>query len=185
MTGEIILGMDDLRAVTAFAAGSAAEVLEIYETSHPSDRRPRDAIDAARAFANGGRRGKALRDAAWAALRAAQEAGEAAAGQAARAAMCASSSAYLHPLARSTQVGHILGAAAHAAHAIELAAGNTGEEAATGHLRRAASQASSTVAAVLCRYPSAPPGGGRVGELLRILDRALRAERPIGPETGN
>ncbi len=184
MTDEIILGMDDLRAVTAFAAGSAAEVLEIYETSHPSDRRPRDAIDAARAFANGGRRGKALRDAAWAALKAAQEAGEAAAGQAARAAMCASSAAYLHPLARSTQVRHILGAAAHAAHATELAAGNA-PDAATGHLRRAASQASPTVIAVLCRYPSAPPGGGRVGELLRILDRTLRAERQSGPETGS
>jgi hypothetical protein len=27
---------------------------------------------------------------------------------------------------------------------------------------------------VLKRYPAAPPGGGRVGELLRDLDEALR-----------
>jgi hypothetical protein len=27
---------------------------------------------------------------------------------------------------------------------------------------------------VLSRYPAAPPGGGRVGELLRDLDEALR-----------
>ncbi|MFD9902327.1 putative immunity protein [Mesorhizobium sp. NPDC059025] len=184
MTGEIILGMDDLRAVTAFAAGSAAEVLEIYEASHPSDHRPRDAIEAARAFAGGDRRGKALRDAAWAALRAAQETEEAAVDQAARAAMCAASAAYLHPLARSTQVRHILGAAAHAAHATELVAGNAAD-AAAGHLRHAVDHASPAVIAVLRRYPSAPPGGGRVGELLRILDQALRAETQIGPATGS
>ena len=27
---------------------------------------------------------------------------------------------------------------------------------------------------VLNRYPAAPPGGGRVGELMRLLDSALR-----------
>ena len=37
------------------------------------DRRPRAAIDAAQAFADGGERSKALRDSAWAAHRAAQE----------------------------------------------------------------------------------------------------------------
>jgi hypothetical protein len=31
---------------------------------------------------------------------------------------------------------------------------------------------------VLARYPAAPPGGGRVGELLRDLDGALRAGAP-------
>ncbi|PLP56936.1 exonuclease SbcC [Mesorhizobium loti] len=176
MTDGIILSMDDLRVVTAFAAESAWDVLEIFETSHSPDSRPRNAIDAAWTFARGGKRGKALRDAAWAALRAAQECDDAAASQAARAAMCASSAPYLHPLASSTQVRHILGAAAHAAHAIELAAEGAADIA-TDHLRHAARRADPKVVEVLFRYPLAPAGGGRVGELLRILDRTLRAMR--------
>lgn len=182
MTDEIILSMDDLRDVTAFSAESAADVLELFEISYPSDSRPRDAIDAAWAFARGGRRGKTLRDAAWAALKAAQECEDAAASQAARAAMCASSAPYLHPLARATQVRHILGAAAHGAHAIELAAEGAADVA-TDHLRHAARRAEPKVIEVLCRYPLAPPGGGRVGELLRILDRTLRAMRRTHPAT--
>ena len=46
-----------------------------------------------------------------------------AAGVAARAAMCATSAAYLHPLADAHQVKHVLGAAAHAARAAELVGG--------------------------------------------------------------
>lgn len=110
MADEISLDMEDLREVAAYAAENAADVLEIFERSYPADFRPRDAVEAARTFAQGGKRVKALRDAAWAALKAAKEAEDAAASQAARAAMSASSAAYLHPLARSTQVRHILGA---------------------------------------------------------------------------
>jgi len=182
MTDAIALDIDDLRAVTAYAAENAAGVLAIFEASHPSDTRPRDAIAVARAFAQGGKRGKALRDAAWAALEAAGQADDAAASQAARAAMSACGAAYLHPLARATQVRHILGAAAHAAHAAELAAGAT-PDAGANHLERAARLASPRVIKVLHRYPPAPPGGGRVGELLRALDRRLRATAPVG-ETG-
>jgi immunity protein 5 of polymorphic toxin system len=84
----------------------------------PDDRRPRAAIDAAQAFAEGGERTKAMRDNAWAAHRAAQEtrdAGQAAASAAARATGPAVGTAFLHPLAKATQVRHILGSAAHAA----------------------------------------------------------------------
>ncbi|WP_337993808.1 putative immunity protein [Actinomycetospora straminea] len=170
-TPEVALTSDDLRAVTGFAAACAESVIDLYETAHPADTRPRDAIDAARAFADGGRRGKALRDVAWAALRAAGETDTPAAEHAARAAMAAASAAYLHPLANATQVRHILGAAAHAARSSELAAG---EEAAAAQLDEARRAATPVVVAVLERYPAAPPGGGRVGELLRELDAALR-----------
>ena len=88
-TGEIVLSMRDLRGVAGYAAESAQEVLEIFERAHPSDSRPRDAIDAAWTFARGGKRGKTLRDTAWGALKAARDADTAAAGDAARAAMCA------------------------------------------------------------------------------------------------
>jgi hypothetical protein len=172
-TTGIALSTQDLRTVTGYAAASAQEVLELFEAARPGDARPRDAIEAARRFARGGDRGKTLRDTAWAALRAAREAGTSAAGDAARAAMCAASAAYLHPLADAHQVKHILGAAAHAARAAELVAGDDRDVGAE-HLERARRRATPAVVDVLRRYPAAPPGGGRVGELLRDLDEALR-----------
>lgn len=173
MTVEIDLDLPDLREVVAYAAGSAGKVIAIFERVRESDSRPRDAIAAARIFACGGARVKALRDTAWAAHKAAQEAGDPAASEAARAAMYAPAAAFLHPLARATQVRHILGAAAHAARAAELAAGN---DPAVGHdfIESAACEATPRVIEILCRYPAAPKGGGRTSELLRILDAKLR-----------
>jgi hypothetical protein len=172
-TGEIVLSMRDLRGVAGYAAESAQEALEIFESAHPADSRPRDTVDAARTFARGGKRGKTLRDTAWAALKAGRDADTAAAGDAARAAMCAASAAYLHPLADAHQVKHILGAAAHAARAAELIAGDDRDVGAE-HIEQARRRATPAVVEVLKRYPAAPPGGGRVGELLRDLDEALR-----------
>lgn len=179
-TNEIVLSLQDLRAITKYAAASAQEVLEIFERVHPDDSRPRDAVDAAWTFAQGGKRGKILRDTALAALRAGRDADTAdtadtaAAAEAARAAMCAASAAYLHPLAEAHQVKHILGAAAHAARAAELLAG---DDRAVGaeHIEHARRRATPAIEEVLKRYPAAPPGGGRVGELLRDLDKALRS----------
>ncbi|MFI7320770.1 putative immunity protein [Streptomyces venezuelae] len=170
---EVALDRQDLREVTAFAAACAQEVLAVFEAERPGDARPRDAIDAAREFAGGGERGKRLRDTAWAALKAAKEADSGAAREAARAAMAAAGAAYLHPLAKATQVKHILGAAAHAARTAELAAG---DDRAVGAARveRAARRTTPAVVDVLARYPAAPPGGGRVGELIRELDAHLR-----------
>lgn len=176
-TSEILLSVQDLREVAGYAAEGAQEVLEIFEGAHPADGRARDAIDAARAFARGGKRGKTLRDTAWAALRAARDADTAAAGEAARAAMCAASAAYLHPLADAHQVKHILGAAAHAARAAELVAGGD-RDVGAARIERARRRAAPAVVEVLERYPAVPPGGGRVGELLRDLDRALRVTGP-------
>ncbi|MFF3617452.1 putative immunity protein [Streptomyces sp. NPDC002580] len=178
---EIALSRQDLREVTAFAAACAEGVLDVFETDQPDDPRPRDAIGAAWEFARGGERGKRLRDTAWAALKAAGSADTAAAREAARAAMSAASAAYLHPLAKATQVKHILGAGAHAARAAELVAGDdpsTGAE----HVERVVRRATPVVVEVLGRFPAAPDGGGRVGELTRVLDRGLRsltfAEQP-------
>ncbi|MER8014524.1 putative immunity protein [Streptomyces griseoluteus] len=171
MSAAVELRKDDLRAVTAFAAACAETVLAIFEAEQPEDSRPREAISAAWAFARGGERGKALRDTAWAALKAAQSAHTAAGREAARAAMAAAGAAYLHPLAKATQVKHILGAGAHAARAAELIAGGS----AAGHLERTVRRAAPLVVDVLHRYPAAPQGGGRVGELIRALDAGLRA----------
>jgi hypothetical protein len=171
--GRIVLSVQDLREVTRYAAESAQETLEVFARVRPADRRPREAIDAAWTFARGGERGKRLRDTGWAAHKAARDADTAAAGEAARAAMLAAAAAYLHPLADAHQVKHVLGAAAHAARAAELLAGDD-RDVGADRLERARRRATPIVVEVLRRYPAAPPGGGRVGELLRELDDALR-----------
>lgn len=166
------LSLAELREVAGYAAACARPALAIFERERPDDRRPRAAIDAAQAFAEGGKRTKAMRDSAWGALRAAQEArdaGQSAAGDAAHAA----GAAFLHPRAKDTQVRHILGSAAHAARAFELLAG---DDRAVGahHIAQSRILAHPVVVDVLRRYPLAPRGGGRVGELIRQLDASLR-----------
>lgn len=174
----ITLSPAELRAVAGYAAACARPALAVVERVRPDDRRPHAAVEAAEAFADGGPRTRVLREAAWAAHRAAREAcdaGEAAAGAAARAAGDAAGAAFLHPLAQATQVRHLLGAAAHAARAFERASGDD-PAVADAHLARARLLASPVVVDVLRRYPPAPPGGGRVGALLRGLDAALRGD---------
>jgi hypothetical protein len=81
--------------------------------------------------------------------------------------------AFLHPLPKATQVKHILGSAAHAARAFELSAE---DDPAVGldQIAQFRILAPPVVVGVLRRYPSAPAGGRRVGELIRILDASLR-----------
>lgn len=132
----------------------------------------------ARRFAAGGKRTKALRVIALAAhraARAAEETGHEAAAGAARAAGHAGASAYLHPLAKATQVLHILGSADHAARAMALDAGDDPEVGA-GYIEKARGLAGPVVGSVLLRYPGAPIGGGHAGELLRELDASLRLQ---------
>ncbi|MBB1245962.1 exonuclease SbcC [Streptomyces durbertensis] len=175
--GFIELSEDELRGVAGFASASARRVLPLFEAGAPADARAREAVEAAEVFAAGGRRTAELRRRAWAAHHAAREAaareGEAAVVDAARAASHAAAAAYLHPRASAHQVKHVLGAAAHAARAEELAVGEVGNVGAEA-LERARAEAPPAVVAVLGRLPVAPPGGGRVGAFIRELDAALR-----------
>lgn len=171
---RIELSEHELREIAGYAADCARRALSIFEQDRPADTRPRDAIEAAYAFAGGGPRTGALRQSAWAAYRAAREAASPAAVDAARAASHAAAAAYLHPLASAHQVKHILGAAAHAARAEELASG-ADQRVMVGTLEWARQHAPPAVTAVLGRLPAGPPGGGRVGAFIRDLDAALRA----------
>ncbi len=177
MTNElrkVQLSARDLRVVARYAAENAQEVLSIFEDSHPGDRRPRAAIEAAWTFAEGAKRTRLQRTSALAAHKAAQEATIAAAQEAARAAGHAAAAAYLHPLARSTQVKHILGAAAHAARAAELAAGGDRRVGAQ-QLEQARHRATPALVAVLRRFPALRSSENRVAELMTALDSALRS----------
>lgn len=152
---------------------TGARALPVFEAEYPTDARAREAIEGARAFAQGGKRIAALRAQAWAAYAAAREAENPAAADAARAAQHAAAAPYLHPRASSHQVKHVLGAAIHQARALELAADGD-EEVGGENLRWAIGHASSTVRDVVQRLPVVAAGRGRLGELFRQLDAALR-----------
>jgi hypothetical protein len=182
--GGLELTMDELRVVARYAVESAEDVLTIFEQHRPDDRRPRAAIEAAWAFADGAKRTKLQRVASLDAHRAAKDATTEAAKHAAQAAGDAASAAYLHPpgavlrwassTARASQVGHILRAAAHAARAAELCAGGdprVGDE----RIEQARQRATRALVDVLRRYPPAPFGKSRVAQLMKALDTSLRS----------
>jgi hypothetical protein len=148
--------MEELRVVARYAVEAAQEVLPFFEERHPNDRRARAAVDAAWTFVEGANRTKLQRISALDAHRAAKDATNEAAKHAAHAAGDAASAAYLHPLAKATQVGHILRAAAHAARAAELAAygdPNVGNQ----HIEQARQRATPALVDVLRRYRSRQP----------------------------
>ncbi|WP_410640447.1 putative immunity protein [Amycolatopsis sp. lyj-346] len=166
------LALDELRALTGWAAACAARVLPLYESRVAADARPRSAIAAAQEFASGAPRTKLLRTAAWAALSAAGETSDAAASAAARAAVGAAGAAYLHPLESPHQVKHIVGPAQQAALACELAGGSAEAE-----IEWALSQAPPEVRETLRKFPPGKPGKSRLGDLHRHLESALRGDR--------
>lgn len=166
------LTLDEIRVVAAFAAAAAAEVLPVFEARH-DDVRPRLALEAAQGVRRRAPRSRLQRVTAPAAHRAARSADDAAASHAAMAAGDAAAAAYLHPLADSAQVGHILRACAHAARACELD-GHDDPAAADQALERAVERATPTLVDVLRRYPRTRPGRSRVAELMHRLDSELR-----------
>jgi rifampin ADP-ribosylating transferase len=175
--GDVELTMDELRAVAGYSAACAEPALVIFQRAHPGDPRPAAAIMAARAFAEGAPRSRLQRTAAVDAHHAARDATTDAASHAASAAGDAAAAAYLHPLAKATQVRHILGAAAHAARAAELARGDD-PVVAEYVVTAAAKRATPVVLDVLRRYPRAPTGRTRVAVLMERLDHLLRDPPP-------
>lgn len=180
--GDFAVTMDELRAVAGYAVACAEPAQVIFAKAAPDDPRPAAALLAARDFATGAPRSRALRTAATEAHRAGREAPTEAAGHAATAAGDAAAAGYLHPLAAPTQVRHILGAAAHAARAAELARGDD-PVVAEYVITAAATRMTPTVLDVLSRYPRAAGGRTRVAVLMQRLDGMLRdpapAPRPV------
>lgn len=173
VVGDFSVTMDELRTVARYAVRHAESVLAVFERAVPDDLRPRAAIDAAWLFANGARRTTLQRTAAVEAHRAARSAPSETARLAARCAGDAAAAAYLHPLARATQVGHILRAAADAARIGELES-DSDPRAADALLDRSRRWATPTLVDVLSRYPLAPDGHDRTAQLMKQLDALLR-----------
>ncbi|MFJ1808213.1 MULTISPECIES: putative immunity protein [unclassified Streptomyces] len=173
VSGDFELTMDELRVVARYVVRHAEDVLSAFERAVPHDPRPRAAIDAARAFVEGAHRTALQRVTSFDAHRAARSAPCEAARLAARSAGDAASAAYLHPIAQSGQVGHILRASASAARIGEIAAGG---DPAVGDalLERSRLRADPVLIDVLRRYPPVPSGGSRVARLTSTLDHSLR-----------
>ena len=169
--------MGELRAIALYAVSCAEPALVLFQKASPDDPRPGAALHAARVFAEGGSRSRLQRTAAADAHRAASDATNEAAAHAASAAGDAAAAAYLHPLANATQVRHILGPAAHAARAAELARGDD-PVVAEYVITAAAKRSTPTVLDVLSRYPRAPKGRSRVAVLMQRLDSLLRDPPP-------
>ena len=190
VSGDFDLTMDELRTVARYAVIHAEDVLDVFEQAVPDDPRPRAAIEAAWTFINGARRSRLQRVASLDAHRAARSASSEASRLAARSAGDAASAAYLHPIARASQVGHILRAAASAARIGELTGGG---DPALGDalLDRSVRRATAVLTGVLHRYPPPPRGRNRVSQLMHTLDRSLRqapgtsaSTNPSVPDTG-
>ncbi|MDA8282926.1 MAG: NAD(+)--rifampin ADP-ribosyltransferase [Actinomycetota bacterium] len=175
--GDFELTMDEVRAVAGYAVACAEPALIIFEKDRPEDSRPAAALRAGRTFAEGAPRSQLQRTAATEAHRAARDAATEAARHAATAAGAAAASAYLHPLAKATQVRHILGAAVHAARAAELVRGDD-PVVAEYVITAAAKRATPMVLDVLTRYPRAPKARTRIAILMQRLDGMLRDPAP-------
>jgi hypothetical protein len=180
MSGDFDLTMDELRVVARYVVRHAEDVLPVFEQAVPDDPRPRAAIDAAWAFINGANRTKLQRVTSLDAHRAARSAPSEAARLAARSAGDAASAAYLHPIAKADQVGHILRASASAARIGEM---ETGGDPAIGEalLERSRQRATTVLIDVLRRYPPAASGSNRVAQLMSTLDHSLRQAADSSP----
>lgn len=168
------LSLESLRSLGGWAADCAERALAVYETQAAADARPRAALEGIRVFAAGGKRTAQLRSLSLAAFAAAREISDPAAVAAARAAGLAASSAYTHPLADVQQTKHIVGPAAYAALALELAQGgdhSIGDQA----VRWALEHVTPEVCEILGQMPARDLGRTRLEHLMYELDVRIRA----------
>jgi hypothetical protein len=178
---HFLLPLASLRSLGAWAADCAERALPVFEQPAGSDPRPRLAIEGIRIFAGGGKRTASLRSLALAALAAARETDDPAVAAAARAAGLAASSAYTHPLANVQQTKHILGPAAYAALALELARG--GDHAVgDAQVLWAVEHVPAEARAILLHMPAREEGRSRLENIMHMLDAGIRS-RNMPPGT--
>jgi hypothetical protein len=166
-----------LRPVARWAASYAEEALSVFESRHPDDARPREAIEAGREFGNGKKRDKNLRMLAFAAMKSKKDVDEPS-KHAVQAAILTAAVAYTHTdlqtgLQGVRQARHVLGPIVYAALALETAANKP--ELGDDLLQRAVKTAPPEVGHILEHMPSQPNKEARVESLFFVLDSALRA----------
>lgn len=171
MTGAFPMTLDDLRQLARWAEACAARAVTVFEAQCPDDPRPREALVATLAFAEGAERSGALRKAAWAAQAAGRDAADPAATAAARAAAAAAGTAYMHPIATAHQLNHILAPAGYAALALALrSSARVGDM----EIDSAIASAPAAVRNLIAQLPPRAPSRTALGRLLHRLDTGLR-----------
>ena len=165
-----------LRPIAIWAAKYAQEALAVFESRHPDDARPREAIEGGRQFGNGRRRDKNLRMLAFAAMKSRKDV-DIPSGYAVQAAILTASVAYTHTdlqtgLQGIRQARHVLGPIVYAALAVETASDNVaiGDDL----LQRAVQDAPLETGRILSHLPAQPQKESRVDRLFLALDTALR-----------
>lgn len=167
-----------LRAIALWAANCAEQALPIFEEQHPSDNRPRAAIEAGREFGNGKKRDKNLRVLAMAAFKVAKDVDEAS-KHVLYAASLTAAVAYTHTDLQSglqgiRQARHVLGPTVHAAFALELARGGD-FRIGNNVIHSAVESAPLAVRQLLIRMPQQPEKTDtRLDALFHELDTQLR-----------
>jgi hypothetical protein len=166
-----------LRKAALWAAKYVNSALPVFEARYPNDGRPREAVEAGRAFGEGGRRDKNLRVLSLAVFKIGKDVDEAA-KYVTKAASAVAAIAYTHTDLQTGQQGvrqaqHILGPVVYAAMALEMDAG--GDMAVgDGIVRQAAKDAPAEVRYILAHMPPQPKKAGRLHSLFHDLDVALR-----------
>lgn len=163
----------DRRLLAAWTADCAAHVLPLFEAGAPTDPRPRQAIDGARAYAGGAKRSAHLRTLVSAAYAAARDVDDPAAAAAARSAGVAAGTAYMHDDVTVDQVKHALGPAMYAALAREAAAAGD-PTAADAEIRWAIDHAAPAVRDLIRRLPERVPGRTRQDAIYHQIDVGMR-----------
>ncbi len=148
----------------------AEDVLSVFEQAVPDYPRTRAAIDAAWRSSTAPRGRDCSACTSLHAHGAVRAAPSAAAGLATRS---AGDAAYLHPIAKTGQGGHIVRASASAAHIGEVEAGGN-PVIGDAMLERSRQRATPVLIDVLRRYPPATSGSNRVAQLMSTLDHSLR-----------
>lgn len=165
-----------LRPIALWAAKYAQEALAVFESRHPSDARPRKAVEAGREFGKGKKRDKNLRMLAFAAVKSKKDVDDPS-KHGVQAAILTAAVAYTHTdlqagLQGVRQARHILGPVVYAALAVETAAKDTAIGDAL--LQRAIQDAPPEVGQILAHMPPQPQKAARVDTLFSALDSALR-----------
>ncbi|MET0494065.1 MAG: putative immunity protein [Actinoplanes sp.] len=162
--GPLTLSEGDRRVVAVWAASCAELTLPLFEAHAPSDTRPRDAIEGARAFAREELQIGPARALAAQAHAAARSVNDPSATAAARAAG--------HAVAVAHMASHALGAPAYAARA--AAAAHPDDPTATAAIIDLADEhASATIRAVLRKLPPRTQAPGALGAVILELQTRL------------
>ncbi len=166
-----------LRAAALWAAAYAEQALPIFESRHPDDLRPRQAVAAGREFGCGKQRDKNLRILALAAFKLGNGL-DTPSKYVTRAASLTAAIAYTHTDLQTgiqgiRQAQHILGPVVYTALALETAAGS-GPAIGDGCIRRATASAPPEVRYLVGQLPPQPTGKSRLDALFAALDAGLR-----------